>query len=179
MSGRTRSVPGARWAARSVWLVLAACGSGGAREGAPPAQAQSRIVMSDSGCSGLDAHRALLEDVGLGGVEATTVVRCVVADFDANGTLDAALWGVADEDGTRPFKLLLFQGDTVLQAATIRKPGYAEAVLWPRGTGPSGACQVEPQPRDGLMLPGEGAGSWYFTFDPTSGGLREQLVCDE
>ena len=137
-----------------------------------------------SACRGLWRYLGHLRDLGLADADLRKAVTCVVADFDANGSLDFLVWGRHQPSrqglrGTRPFKILFFDGNKVVHTETIRQEDYDQAVIWPWGRGSEGACPVLAQTLDGILLPGEGGGSWYYVFEPRSRKLSGELACDE
>ena len=174
--------------------VVFFCSADNAHSEAPIPRNLSLIVTAPAGptqsdpgvskCSDLGRYRDSLGDIGLTASGLTKDLDCVVADFDSNGYLDFVIWGPLEPGrqglrGTRKFKVLFFDAQSIMRTEVIRKEDYDHALLWPRGSGHSGACQVSPQARDGVKLPGEGGGTWFYIYDPASGGLRGELVCDE
>jgi hypothetical protein len=193
-------VTGLRPGLRSALAVLVIAGAvlvgagEDARSQAPIPRALSGIVPAPPGptpgepgvsrCSGLSRYRHRLGDTGPEEPELAAGVACVVGDFDANGHLDFAIWGRLGPSrrglrGTRTFTVLFFGAGALVRTEVIRQEDYDHAVLWPRGRGHRGACPVSPQARDGIMLPGEGGGTWLYAYDPAAGRLRGELVCDE
>lgn len=137
-----------------------------------------------SACRGLWRYLDRLGDLGLTDADLRKEVTCIVADFDSNGSVDFLVWGPHEPSkrglrGTRSFKVLLFDGKKIIRTETIRHEDYDHAVIWPRGHGSDGACPVSPQTLDGIVLPGEGGGSWYYVYEPSSRKLRGKLACDE
>ncbi len=109
---------------------------------------------------------------------------CIMADFDSNGFQDFVVWGHLEPGkqnsrGTRSFKVLYFDDTRILRTQTIKHDGYDHAAFWPRGKGSEGACKISPQQRDGIVLPGEGGGSWYYIYDPQAEAMVGRFACDE
>lgn len=148
----------------------------------PPGRTPENNGVSQ--CSGLQAYAESLRDTGLSAPELAKGVNCVVADFDANGYLDFAIWGALEPSkrglrGTRRIKVLFFRGRAVVRSETIVQEDYDQALLWARGSGHDGACDVARHQKDGVKLPGEGGGTWFYAYDPASRRLHGQFVCDE
>ena len=137
-----------------------------------------------STCLRLSPYRVSLCDIGLGDVGLEKEVTCIVADFDSNGSLDFLIYGNQEPSKqglrvTTSFKVLFFDDRRMLRAETIRRDDYDYALLWPAGQGSLGACSVSPRTVDGIILPGEGGGTWYFSYDATLRKLTGEFACDE
>jgi hypothetical protein len=151
-------------------------------ETAPSGRTNPEVGIS--ACRGLWRYLDSLRDLGLTDADLRKDITCIVADFDSNGSLDFLVWGRHEPSrrglrGTRTFKILFFGGNKILRTEIIRHEDYDHAVMWPRGRSSSGACAVLPQTLDGIMLPGEGGGSWYYIYEPGSRKLRGEFACDE
>jgi hypothetical protein len=169
------------WAADGVISESHAAGNLSGIETTPPGRTAPEPGIS--ACRGLSRYRAGLNDI-LTDADLVKEVSCIVADFDSNGSLDFVIWGRHEPSqrglrGTRSFKALFFDGQRLIRTETIRREDYDQAVLWARGRGFDGACKVSPPTVDGIMLPGEGGGTWHYLYERKSERLKAGFACDE
>lgn len=144
-------------------------------------------VIGATYCNGvLDTCLEKLEEIGISKTKLEEKVQCTIGDFDGNGYLDFAIWGV---DTTKKYQyniqwtdyenylVLFFEKSKIISSIRIKTiPGYALVHYPPRfKTGPNG----EPiSNNDALWICGDTDGYYdeskgiVYIFDLNLGSFR-------
>ncbi len=110
--------------------------------------------------------RVPLNDIGFYDPDIIRGLSCIVGDFDGNGFADFAFQGEKLVDGThrRYLKVLFYEDKKVTREMLLQGDFF---FLYP-ATKEEGEFGEPPSETDGLTIPGEGANTHVFLFDPAT-----------